>query len=414
MSNNGPTQKDLDYIAGILGLPKVDDIPRPGDVGDWRLPEWKEWGKKYGFVREDKSAHAFVILHDELPLRISISSTPSDFRSGLAYGTEFRRMILAELRFSHALAGCATLENPHITGAELRAKLTDTKWRSATAEQADARRLAVLAEHEAEVRELLLPALNHLGRYGIPIKRAFMIAGLAESDAERATEVLKHDMLPKLPNMADVIDSLHDALDQKRFEEEAEEKERERARQARDDEAKKEEAKIDKSEVVYNAETTRNRNRLSSTMKVLSDRLSSLNMAFKGLQDLASEPLAPAYPKARITELMAEVEAANAKLAASVAERDILETAATARMQKIGELEKLVEGLHTEKKETEELFLEAATAPEWRTSCVKLVETLIPLLSSDNFLQLAQGVAEARATLAAAKIAVDTNTPPVL
>jgi hypothetical protein len=408
------SQKDLDYIATLLGLPTVDNIPRPGDVGDWRFPEWKEWGKDYGFTDEDRSTHAFVLRHHTLPLLISVSSSPSDRRSGLAFGTEFRRMVLAELRQSHALAGCALLEKPDISDDELKAKLTDPKWRQATQDQANERRIAKMAGHETDVREALLPTLTALNKYGYTTKVAFNRAGLDDIAANRAVEVLKHDMVPKIPNMDDVLDALNDLLAGARDDEVAEMEQKEKARQAREEAKKRDEPRIDKGEVTFNAESARSKSRLTGAVKCVQDRVSQLHNALQAVTALSTDQLIPPYPKARMDELIAEASAANEKLLNASAERDILETASAAQTRKIQELEHLLEDMRREKRETEDLFLEAATAPEWRSACIRLIERVTPLLASDNFLKLAQGVAEARDTLAAAKIAIDANTPPVL
>jgi uncharacterized small protein (DUF1192 family) len=151
-----------------------------------------------------------------------------------------------------------------------------------------------------------------------------------------------------------------------------------------------------------------------SAVKGFHERVNQLGNAAKGLTEALETSLFPSFPTERFRELKAEAKQANAKLEAALANTDILVTSVNALNDRIALLDSTVAELQHEKAETEKLFNEAAVGPEWKAACIKLVAKLEPMVASNDFLAVAQGVAAARVVLADAKKAIDAGVAPTV
>ncbi|MFA6132403.1 MAG: hypothetical protein WC869_00150 [Phycisphaerae bacterium] len=406
----------LNCIATILDLPLPGEIPRPGQVSLWSFEQWKAWSAPFGFTKEDRSKHGLVVTHERLPaLVISKASSPGDIRSGLNLGAEVRRTIVAELRFLRSMAAVILETNDEVDTAILVRMLTSPEdrkgWLSAVQKRQEGR---VDAKSEQLGKEMAA-VLAALGKHGVPAKIALLRAGLESvTDVERMLTVLKSNLTPKVPNLEDVVESLQLQLDNEREAElqEATAKAKARAEAEQKSETKVEE--VDKAEIVYNAEVTRGKSRMAAAVKGLHDRIGQLSNAAKGLSEALDGQLFPSFPRDRFRELEAEAKKASAKLNEALANLDAVETSNTFLRERNKELEAMVNELQHEKAEAEKLFNEVAVGPEWKAACVKLVAKLEPLVASNDFLALAQGVAAARVVLADAKKAIDAGVSPTV
>jgi hypothetical protein len=413
LSKNPEDADALNCIANLVGLPEPAEIPRPGTVVSWTFDEWKAWGAPYGFTKEDRSKHCYVVVHDRLPaLRISKASTSSDVRSGLNLGAEVRRLIVSELRFLRNMATCLLSKYPDASLADLVASLLSAEDRKEWLPHILQLRSAVVDAKAEQLGKQLSGYLTVLSRYDVTPKIALLRAGVEQDDIERMLTVLKSNLVPKMPNLEDIVECLRDQVDNERDLAAAAEEAKAQARVT--ETAKPAVEEVDKAEILFNAETSRGKTRMISAVKGFHERVGQLANAAKGLSEALETSLFPNFPTDRFRELKAEAKQANAKLAEAVAANDVLETAAKVLQDRIALLDSTVAELQHEKAETEKLFNEAAVGPEWKAACIKLVAKLEPMVASNDFLAVAQGVAAARVVLADAKKAIDAGVSPTL
>lgn len=402
----------LNCIAALVGLPEPSQIPRPGTVVAWTFEEWKAWGAPYGFTEEDRSKHCYIVSHRQLPsLRISKASTSGDVRSGLNLGAEVRRLIISELRFLHSMAACILEQCTAATVSALVSTLLSADDRKLWLPRVLLRKSGVVDAKSEQLGKQLSSYLTTLGKYDVTPKIALIRAGVEQDDVERMLTVLKSNLVPKMPNLEDIVDALHDQVDNER---DMQAMAAEAKAQSRAAEAPKPVDDLDKAEITFNAEVSRGKTRMVSAVKGFHERVNQLGNAARGLSEALETSLFPSFPTERFKELKAEAALARTKLAAAVADMDVLKASEQTLTDQIVHLNALVAELQHEKAETEKLFNEAAVGPEWKAACLKLVAKLEPLLASDSFLLLAAGVGTARVVLADAKKAIDAGVAPTV
>lgn len=403
----------LNCVAGLLGLPTLAEIPRPGTVIAWTLIDWKTWAIPFGFTEEDRSKHCYIIRHNKLPgLIISKASTSGDVRSGLNLGTEVRRLIISELRFLRAMACCILETHTDASVESIMESLTTAETRKEWLPHVQQRRTGQVDAKAEILGRQLSSNLASLAKFDIAPKIALARAGVEEGDIERMLVVLKSNLTPKVPNLEDIVQCLADQVDTEREAERQEAEDKVKARAAESVKPVAEE--VDKAEVTFNAETARGKARMISAVRGFHERLAQLSTNVKGLAEALEGGLFPSFPTARFRELSEEGKQANAKLIAAQADNDVLDTSNKVLQERIVELEAVVAVLRHEKAETEKLFNEVSVGPEWKAACTKLVAKLEPLLASDSFLMLASGVGTARVVLADAKKAIDAGVSPTV
>lgn len=105
-----PALKKSDTVADYFGLPKCDQIPRPGEVRMWSFDEWADWGRPFGFEEIDQSKHNRRLQHPLLPaIMLAMAGTPGDWRSAMNCAAEFRRDYRAALvSLTYGLVGFAS------------------------------------------------------------------------------------------------------------------------------------------------------------------------------------------------------------------------------------------------------------------------------------------------------------------
>jgi len=412
-SKNSDDTDALSCIAEIVGLPGPEALLHPGAVVTWTFDQWKSWGGPYGFAEIDRSKHCYQLQHTKLPnLRISKASTSSDFRSGFKLGSDVRRSIIAELRFLRAMACCVLSEHPGVSLDELRTTLLSAEDRKPWLSHVAKMQLGRVDEKATLLGRALSANLAKLEKLGVPAKTALSRAGVEADGIERMLVVLKSNLVPKDPNLEDIVDSLADQIETEKVVEEAEAAEKAKAREV--EEVKKPPVLADQAEIVYNAELTRAKGRMLAAVKSFHERVNQLSTVARGLSEALEGSLFPAFPSARMRELKAEIQALTDKLSETAAADDAAETANKILQDRVNELENIVTELQREKAETEKLFNEVTAGPEWKAACTKLVAKLEPLLAATDFLAVAQGMVAARVVLADAKKAIDAGVAPTV
>lgn len=71
----------LDLAADFLRVPRLDALPRPGDVAPWRLGDWEKASAALGFAADGRTKHSFLFRHGVLPVTFGLATTPGDERS---------------------------------------------------------------------------------------------------------------------------------------------------------------------------------------------------------------------------------------------------------------------------------------------------------------------------------------------
>lgn len=70
-----------DLVADFLRVPRLDALPRPGEVAGWRLGDWERAAAAVGFVADGRTKHSFLFRHEILPVTFGLATTPGDERS---------------------------------------------------------------------------------------------------------------------------------------------------------------------------------------------------------------------------------------------------------------------------------------------------------------------------------------------
>lgn len=89
----------LDLAADFLRVPRLDALPRPGDVAGWRLGDWERAAEGLGFAADGRTKHSFLFRHGVLPVAFGLATTPGDERSWSNTCGDLRRtwrLLLAE------------------------------------------------------------------------------------------------------------------------------------------------------------------------------------------------------------------------------------------------------------------------------------------------------------------------------
>lgn len=71
----------LDLAADFLGVPRLDALPRPGEVVGWRLGDWERSAEALGFAADGRTKHSFLFRHQAMPVTFGLATTPGDERS---------------------------------------------------------------------------------------------------------------------------------------------------------------------------------------------------------------------------------------------------------------------------------------------------------------------------------------------
>lgn len=71
----------VDLAADFLRVPRLDALPRPGDVAPWRLGDWERAAEALGFAADGRTKHSFLFRHGVLPVSFGLATTPGDERS---------------------------------------------------------------------------------------------------------------------------------------------------------------------------------------------------------------------------------------------------------------------------------------------------------------------------------------------
>jgi len=78
----------------IYGLPRPEEMPRPGAVAGWTHREWIGWATAHGYEEVPRSKHAYQYRHRLAPwLLLSMSSSPGDHRWSMATATDQRFVV---------------------------------------------------------------------------------------------------------------------------------------------------------------------------------------------------------------------------------------------------------------------------------------------------------------------------------
>lgn len=185
----------LDLAAGFLGVPRLDDLPRPGDVAPWRLADWERAAAALGFDADGRTKHSFLFRHRIMPVSFGLATTPGDERSWPNTCGDLRRRWRALL-----LEAVAVLAAPAAGLSEeaLRRRLLDDLARGALADREAAleirRARDAMQRREEALRKLMREAeCSRVEAESLTIAVLDERGGVAEAAAwaEAADEALK-------------------------------------------------------------------------------------------------------------------------------------------------------------------------------------------------------------------------------
>lgn len=111
-----------DLAAAFLGLPRLEDLPRPGDVASWKIEDWERHAARHGFEVAGRSKHSYLFRHTLVPFTFGLASSPGDQRSWTNTCGDLRRRwrILLEAAVKALLAPA-----PGLSDEALRRRILD-------------------------------------------------------------------------------------------------------------------------------------------------------------------------------------------------------------------------------------------------------------------------------------------------
>lgn len=385
-------------VRAKASLPLREQCPRPGLAAAWGRDEWRDWGTKFGFFEVEQTKHAFLFRHPSGTC-FGVATSPGDVRSGMNLAQDVR-MDIDERALGMVLTVKAIYAaNPNLSESELVERTNQGAVLPPPTEGAT-------DEQSGRIRSLIA----RLGAYTVSMRKVLRDQGMPEDDVERYLMLMKTDALSRVSANA-LIARLEARLEIEQAMEERAIAEKRRIRRERD-EAQAAKAAEDPAKREFDAAVAASRSGLLTHAQGCMQKLTQLTNQLQALSGaVASSSLMPAYPAERIALL--EKSIADAQDAADATTENLTAAAANeaALRARIDELEAELERSRIDREAAEHLATEAANSGAWKMALAHVVELVERHLSTNDFIQLASGVAAARTLMAETKKSLADNKP---
>jgi uncharacterized protein YaiL (DUF2058 family) len=250
----------------------------------------------------------------------------------------------------------------------------------------------------------LRAVLRKLEDFGYTTRSALTKVGVPDHIVESTVILLKNTGDISKAWFDAVYPQLTDLLEAEREIETAEKEAKRRARESIEDHRVE---AVDPEQAKFDTDVSSVKSNMNNNLSTIQEKMGQLGNLLKSFSSIINSSRFPRYPTDRIQRQSARIIELERQLSDK-------QTETAAQAARIDELQAIIERMQTEKAAAEQLMSEAAGGGEWRVSMDRLITKLQHVLSRDDFIGAAQGLASARTILTDAQKAVAAGAAPTV